>query len=672
MKISPLILQIAVPTPLYRYFDYLAPASYTNKQLIPGLRVRISFGKREVIGFLINTKTDSDIPASQLKPVLEILDSKPLLPSKLFELLLWASDYYHYPLGEVFAAALPSLLRKGFPATERKRGKVNFLKISNSHDTNSLNLNLHQQHAVDSVIQSLEHFQTFLLDGVTGSGKTEVYLQIIASVLKQNKQALILVPEIGLTPQTLARFQQRFAVPITAIHSNLTDRERLDAWLYAEAGTAQIIIGTRSAIFTPFAKLGIIIIDEEHDISFKQQDSFRYCARDLAIVRGRLEQVPVLLGSATPSLESLHNVQRKRYQYLHLPERAGSSIHPTFHLLDIRNQKLDNGLSNVLLKAIQQHVTQGGQVLLFLNRRGFAPVFICHHCGWVANCKRCDANMTLHKNPPYLQCHHCGSTRDVETQCPDCQNTQLFPLGLGTQRLEKTLAELFPNINIARIDRDSTRTKNKLHDMLDNIHSGNYKILIGTQMLAKGHHFPDVSLVAILDADSGLFSADFRATERIAQLLIQVAGRAGRAERPGEVLIQTHHPNHPLLQQLITEGYNSFTNLALHERKTANLPPYNYLTLIRAEALKKELPLNFLIQVKALAEKLSNKKITILGPVPALMPRRAGFSRAQLLLQSSQRKPLHELLKKLVIAVSELPNARRVRWSVDIDPREMA
>lgn len=665
-----MILRIAIPAPLHRFFDYLPPENFSAEQLQPGLRIQVPFGKRKLIGFLIETTSTSDLPISKLKQAIAVLDEEPVLPKKILELIRWASDYYHHPLGEVFATALPNLLCK-IDKSKRVRQTSPGGHVA-AFFCPPYKLNTNQQLAVEAIIASLDHFQAFLLNGVTGSGKTEVYLQAIAAALQTEKQALVLVPEIGLTPQTITRFQERFDVPIVSFHSGLTDRQRLDNWLLAKTGVAKIVIGTRSVIFTPLLNPGIIIIDEEHDLSFKQQEGFRYCARDLAVVRGRLENIPVVLGTATPSLETFHNAQQKRYQSLTLPDRVGDAVQPKFNIIDLRNQKLESGLSKQLLNAMQLHLQNNGQVLLFLNRRGFAPVLICQTCGWIANCLRCDAKMTLHKTPAYLQCHHCASTRAIDTECPSCQSKQLFPLGLGTQRLEYALERHFPEISIVRIDRDSTRRKGKLDDMLQNIHDGEHRILIGTQMLAKGHHFPNVTLVAVLDADSGLFSADFRASERIGQLLTQVAGRAGRAEKLGEVIIQTYHPEHPLLLHLIQQGYESFAKLALQERLAADLPPHHHLALIRAEAINKNFPLQFLNSVKKLAQQITPSHVEILGPVPSIMPRRAGRSRAQLLLQSPQRNHLHNLLNKLALKISELPTARRVRWSLDVDPREMS
>ncbi len=535
----------------------------------------------------------------------------------------------------------------------------------------ALSLNTDQSHAVAAICEQLEQFQTFLLQGVTGSGKTEVYLQCIAEVLSQNKQALILVPEIGLTPQTVARFQRRFGVPIAVFHSGLTDRERLDAWLLAKSGQAKIIIGTRSAIFTPLAQPGIIIIDESHDLSFKQQDGFRYSARDLAVVRGRLDNIPVILGSATPTLESIYNVSNGRYQRLTLSARAGNAKPPSFELIDTRNQSLQGGLSKQLIGLIKQHLQQQQQVLLFLNRRGFAPCLICNSCGWIANCRRCDARMTMHYSPSYLQCHHCGSTRNIDTHCPECASKSLQPLGAGTERLEQTLIELFPQTQITRIDRDTTRSKQALQAKLESINQGESQILVGTQMLAKGHHFPNVTLVAILDADSGFFSVDFRAPERMAQLLTQVSGRAGRGDKAGHVAIQTKNPEHPLLQELIQHDYTKFTEAALNERHSALLPPYSFMTLVRAEGMQQSAPNDFLKSVANIANALIDNTICLYGPVPAPMEKRAGRFRYQLLIQASSRQGLQKMLKQLISRVEQAKIANKIRWSIDVDPMEM-
>lgn len=681
---KPSILHIAVFAPVISRFDYLPPTGCDITQLKPGIRIKVPFGKRQIVGILLAVDSQSRIAAHKLKPVIEILDTEPVLPSRLLQLIHWTADYYHYPLGEVYATALPVLLRQGKPAQlgigkKKSHNPIcigpNTQKIENLISTNStqmpLTLNTQQQQAVRSVINSLQQFQTFLLHGVTGSGKTEVYLRIITEVLSEKKQALVLVPEISLTPQMVARFQQCFSMPIGVLHSGLTDRERLDVWVRAHNGTLGVVIGTRSAIFTPLLNPGIIIIDEEHDSSFKQQEGLRYSARDLAIVRARLEKIPVVLGSATPSLESFYNAEQKRYHLLQLTKRVGNAIHPQFHILDIRNQKLNGGLSNTLIQSIQTHLQNNGQVLLFLNRRGFAPLLFCNSCGWIAACKRCDAKLIQHHYPPLLQCHHCGSVSALITECPACQSNKLASIGQGTQRLEKTLAAHFPDIGIVRIDRDSTRRKDSLQNILNSIHSGQNRILIGTQMLAKGHHFPNVTLVAILNADGGLFSADFRASERMMQLLVQVSGRAGRAERLGEVIIQTHHPEHPLLTQLLQQNYAALAKTLLAERAIAQFPPNGHLVLFRAEAMDKQHPMDFLQQLRNLAQNLCHPTIKLLGPVPSVMEKRAGRYRAQLLMQAPERSPLHNLLKNLLEKIETLPLIRRVRWALDVDPMEI-
>jgi primosomal protein N' (replication factor Y) len=527
-----------------------------------------------------------------------------------------------------------------------------------------------QQQAIEA-ISSDRSFQVSLLDGVTGSGKTEVYLQAIARVLAQGRQTLVLIPEIGLTPQLVDRFSRRFAVPIALLHSGLSDGERLSAWQLAAKGEAQIIIGTRSAIFTPMLRPGLIIIDEEHDASFKQQDGFRYSARDVAVVRARQLDIPVVLGSATPSLESLHNALQGRYRHLLLPERAGNAIHPTMRLLDVRQQPMEEGISLHLQQAMRHHLEQGGQVMLFLNRRGYSPVLMCHDCGWHSQCPRCDANMTVYAGQQRMRCHHCASERPLPSQCPDCGSADLRPIGQGTERIEQHLQALFPEREVIRIDRDTTRRKGSMDKLLEKIHSESGQILIGTQMLAKGHHFPNVTLVGILDADQGLFSVDFRAAERMAQLIVQVAGRAGRAEKSGEVLIQTHVPDHPLLKLLVEKDYAHFARATLKERREAELPPFSHFALLRSDAVDKQAPMIFLEAARHCAEQLGHEGVWLLGPIPAPMERRAGRSRAQLLLQASSRAALHNLLNHWAGALEGIKEGRKVRWSLDVDPVEL-
>jgi primosomal protein N' (replication factor Y) len=561
-----------------------------------------------------------------------------------------------------------TLVQKGYVETQKKF----FLDVhsASSLQEEPLELNSAQQTAVTDIIASAAEFKIFLLDGVTGSGKTEVYLQTITETLARQKQVLVLVPEIGLTPQTIQRFRQRFSVEVVALHSGLSDKERLNAWITAKTGAAKIIIGTRSAIFSPFTKLGLIIVDEEHDLSFKQQEGFRYHARDLAIMRARALQIPIVLGSATASLETLCRAEQGRYVHLRLPERAGAAQPPSFQVMDIRKSDLNEGVSPQLLLAMQEHLSQGGQVMLFLNRRGFAPVLMCHTCGWAAKCKRCDARMTFHHEPRRLHCHHCDAQRGIFKKCEECGAVDLQIIGLGTERLELAVEKYFPNHSIARIDRDSTQRKGSMENLLDSIQRGDHQILIGTQMLAKGHHFPNVTLVGIIDTDGGFFSTDFRAIERMGQLILQVAGRAGRAEKAGTVIIQTRHPDHPLLQQLLRESYYYFATTLLKERAQAEMPPFAHLALFRAEAHGQEQALHFLQQIKQMVDK-SGDAVPIWGPVPAPLPRRAGRFRVQLLMQAQQRPLLQRCLKRILPEIEKIPGKQNIRWSLDVDPLDM-
>lgn len=733
---KPLIFRVAVPVPLYRLFDYLPPGEIDLSGIKPGIRLRVPFGTGKKTAFLTAIVNSSEHHPAKLKQVEKILDAVPLLQDADLRLLHWASSYYHYPPGEVFATAFPVLLRQGKPAVipqqetiqltaagqqtdpdalrraPKQRALLAYLQaqpgsltaaqlqqwdahwrhafkalqaknllsageqvpLSSAADVVSmpaLRANIEQQAAISSVIAALGQFAVFLLDGVTGSGKTEVYMQIMQTVLERRLQILVLLPEIALTPQLEARFRTRFPLPIAISHSGLTESERQSAWLRMQQGHCSILLGTRSALFTPLKNPGLIILDEEHDASFKQQEGFRFSARDLAVMRGRQQGVPVVLGSATPSLESLHNAGRQRYRYLHLPQRAGGAAEPALHVLDIRNKKLHEGLSEALLAAIEKTVSAGEQVLVFINRRGFAPTLICHACGWVARCRHCDANLVLHRRERQLRCHHCGLEDTLTESCLACAAVPLTPLGLGTERVETVLAERFPAYPLLRLDRDTARHKGALEAMLGEIERGAAKIILGTQMLAKGHHFPNVTLVAIVDADSGLFSIDFRATEKLAQLIIQVAGRAGRAEKPGHVLLQTRQPQHPLLQTLVREGYAGFAQALLTERQQAGLPPFSHQALLRVAALDAQAPAHFLKQLRGLIDARQFGGVEILGPVPAPMLRRAGKYRYQLLLQSGTRQNLHDFLDWLVAQLETLKEAKKIQWSLDVDPLDL-
>lgn len=531
-----------------------------------------------------------------------------------------------------------------------------------------IQLNAEQTDAIHSIENHAHQHAVHVLNGITGSGKTEVYLALCKSMLAANKQVLVLVPEIGLTPQLTQRFLECLDTTVVVLHSAMNDRQRYAAWFAASTKQAQLIIGTRSSIFTPIPELGLIIIDEEHDGSYKQQDGFRYNARDLAILRAKNNNIPIVLGSATPSLESLNNINEQRYSVHYLKQRANKKPLPHIKLINLCNQKLHEGMAETLLSKIKQHLEQQGQVLLFINRRGFAPLLMCHDCGWTTNCSRCDAHMTFHKRRNQLHCHHCGSQRPAPEKCDECGSTNILAIGAGTERIEHYLQDTFPDTQVSRIDRDTTRNKGSLQEKLEKAHSGESGILVGTQMLAKGHDFPNITLVCVLDTDQALFSADFRASEHLAQLITQVSGRAGRAEKAGEVLIQTHHPDHPILQTLLHSGYQAFAKSALQERKAAGLPPVRHLVLLRCESVAIQAAQTFLQQAVERARQVDIKNIDIFGPLPAPMERRAGRYRYQIMLQSDQRKDLHQFLSWWAPQLQKMVSARKVRWSLDVDP----
>lgn len=678
------ILRVAVPSPLRRSFDYTLPTDLTTVPAVlePGIRLRVPFGNRELTGILLEVSNTTLVSADKLKPAIEILDQKSLIPGHLLKLWCWAARYYQHPIGDALHTLMPTGLRGKAQAGIKNRKSDQTLTSASEpdHPDRGGELTDEQQQACAAVSAAHAQFQCFLLDGVTGSGKTEIYLQVISATLSRARQVLVLVPEISLTPQTLARFRQRFPhKTIAVMHSGLTPRQRLNAWLAAARGDADIVIGTRSAIFTPLARPGLFVIDEEHDSSFKQQDGFRYSARDLGVIRAQSDNIPILLGSATPSLESLHNAQSGRYQHLRLTRRPGNATLPITRLIDIGQQTLEDGFSSPLLQSIRQHVAKGNQALVFINRRGFAPVLQCKDCGWTAECRHCDARMTLHRTPVHLRCHHCERREPVHQHCPECQGKSMLAVGIGTERSEALLQRHFKGTRVIRVDRDATSRKHELDGLLDEISQGEPCILVGTQMLAKGHHFPAVTLVAVLDADSGLFSADFRGQEFMAQLLVQVSGRAGRADsvdRAGEVLIQTRHSTHQSLQTLINQGYHALAEQLLSERRLAGMPPYTAMAILRAEALNASAPAQFLDAARTqigqlLAQMPNGHQVHVSGPLPAPMEKRANRYRQQLLLRSPQRADLQNLLSVLCQQLEQMKSQRSVRWSVDVDPQDM-
>lgn len=732
--LAPYRIRVAVPAHVYDCFDYqISAEDYARAQV--GARVAVSFGPRNLIGVIME-KLALDAPNNpkfKLKSIQALLDDDAILDGKVLTLLTWAAQYYQFPIGEVVQSALPTLLRQGKPydllahmwrlldqhaedkikRSEKQQHAYKILKLHPAGTSeNILNLagietatlkalekkgiceayleqkdfspqsmslaqmpltaNPDQKHAIQQVLKSLSSYHAYLLDGLTGSGKTEVYLQIMHEVLKQGKQVLVLVPEIGLTPQTISRFQSRFHCHIALLHSGLTDAKRLQAWQSAQMGKASIILGTRSAIYTPLHNLGLIILDEEHDLSFKQQEGFRYHARDVALYRAHLENCPIILGSATPSMESYALVNQGKLSCLELNERAGTALLPKLHILDLKLGRKQHGFSQFLLDEMHKRLARKEQVLIFLNRRGYAPVLICESCAWQAKCPHCDANFTLHTQPyQHLHCHHCGTIHRVPDHCPQCQHTELKPIGMGTAKVEESLNELFPEFDVIRVDRDSTSRVGSWQKIYDRIQKSEPVILLGTQMLAKGHHFPFVSLVAILDIDSGLLSVDFRAPERTAQLIVQVAGRAGRGEKKGDVYLQTLRPEHPLLHTLVDGDYRQFARQTLKERQQALFPPYRYAALIRCESKSQEQNQQYLTEHAQQLRQISELNIDIWGPIPAPMERKAGRYQAHMVLLSKDRARLHYYLRAWWQNMLQHKPAS-MKLSLDVDPQEFS
>ena len=726
-------LKIALATGLRQEFTYLAPDT-TKDACLPtiGLRVHVTLGRSQRVGLIVGISQTTDVDLSKLKPIIELLDNTPLLPKDLWQLGLWSAEYYQHPVGDALMHLLPAKLRQPIPNQliqlnwqvadieaefgRAKKQQLLWQQISTLAPVFNLSqlqtigikpsqlkpflnkkwlttsypkpqdvtlklaeqglvLNAEQTHIVEHLAKVKGVFSCNLLNGVTGSGKTEVYFHAIAEQLQAGKRTLLLVPEIGLTPQLLQRLKQRFNNRVLALHSGLTEHQRLNAWQQAGLGQADIIIGTRSALFTPIPDLGLIIIDEEHDQAYKQQEGFRYHGRDLAIKRAADAKIPILLGSATPSLESLANVARGRFSQWLLTQRAGKASSQSYEVIDLRNQPQQAGISEQLQAMVQIQLDLGHQVLLMLNRRGFAPSLQCQACGATAQCPACDASMTLHRRPPRLHCHHCEHQQPVHLNCPQCQSDQLKPLGQGTERTEEQLNTLFPNTPVHRIDRDTTRKKGSLEAMLEQVHLGQPCLLVGTQMLAKGHHFPNVTLAAILDADASLFSSDFRGPEKLAQLLVQTAGRAGRAQIPGTAVIQTYQADHPTINILVNKGYNAFAQQELTSRQRSGLPPTGYMALFHAQA--KDATQAFTL-LNWLGQQVQNpvlqpltKSLLMFGPMPAFMARRAHYYRAQLQLQHPNRTQLQQLLQQLCHLLDHHPAARKIRWSLDIDPQEL-
>jgi primosomal protein N' (replication factor Y) len=657
------IVRVALDLPLPRLFDYLAPDADESDV---GRRVTVPFGTGSRTGVIVALSAASDQPGDKLKAVTEILRDMPALPAEWLALCEFCARYYQTPLGEVTSFALPPMLRRG-KLPRMKKAAVSASEPVSAPEPPRL---MAAQQAAVTAIAGIAGFHTLLLHGVTGSGKTEVYLRAIDAVLARGGQALMLVPEIALTPQLEGRVAARFPrAHIVCANSGMADAARARGFLKALSGGAQIVLGTRLAVFMPMPRLQLIIVDEEHDASFKQQEGLRYSARDVAVWRAHQLNIPVVLGSATPSLETFHHASTGRYRMLELPERAVAEAMPVVRIVDTRREKLQEGLSAALLAGLQQRLERGEQSLVFLNRRGYAPVLACPPCGWISRCQRCAANLVVHLADQRLRCHHCGFEAGIPRACPDCGNVDLLPFGRGTQRLEAMLAERFPDARVLRIDRDSASTPKKWQALLATIHAGEADILVGTQMLAKGHDFPLLTLVGAVGADAALFAADFRAPERLFAQLMQVGGRSGRADLPGEVLIQTEYPDHPLYRALVDHDYVRFARAQLEERRIAGFPPFSFQAMLRAEARSIEQSLAFLIAARSAAEPLADG-VTLYDAVPMRMQRLMTLERGQLLVESNSRPALQAFLPAWMEKLHAMKMPGGLRWHLDVDPLE--
>jgi primosomal protein N' (replication factor Y) len=722
---TPPIFQVALPVPLPQLFDYLPPAA--GPEPVVGSRVVVPFGRRKLLGVVVARSDRSELPPGRLLRIAAVPDGEPVLDAGLLGLLRWCWQYYKHAPGEVVAGALPPSLRSAdtpLPAAplhyrltaegevRRAAGpgrapvqqamlealaagpcREDALAGIGSQWRKTLAALLEhgwavpevsppgqprpqpgpaltpgQQQAVAAIAAAVGGFRCHLLDGITGSGKTEVYLRLLERVLGTGGQALVLVPEIGLTPQLLRRFRERLGLDPAVIHSGLAAGERLQAWAAARSGHAPLVVGTRSALFTPLPRLRLIVLDEEHDSSFKQQDGFRYSARDVAVKRAAEAGVPIVLGSATPSLESLSNALENRYAWHRLRERATRAQLPAWRVLDMRQHGRFHGLSQAALDAVEAALGRGEQAMVFLNRRGYAPVLMCQDCGWHGDCERCDAHLTWHRAAGRLVCHHCGSARRAPALCPDCQADALTGAGEGTQQLEEALERHFPGVPVLRFDRDRVARKGTLDRQIEQVRAGGPCLLVGTQMLAKGHHFPGMTLVVIVNVDQALYSADYRALERMGQIIQQVAGRAGRSDKAGTVILQTLHPEHPALALLLGEGYEAYARWLLQERREAGLPPAGYQALLRADAHERAQVERFLNEA---ARRFPQGRAQVYGPMPAIMERMGGRSRMYLVLQAAGRADLHAQVDAWLPQLRDLKSGRRVRWSVDMDPQEL-
>ena len=727
-----MVVAVAVFAPLRQTFDYWLPKRFQSVDNLIGTRVLVPFGRSTRVGVVLNRKSSSEVEQEKLKAIVDLLDERPLLDGENLELARWAARYYHHPLGEVIAAMLPTRLRRprslppvkhhawqitasgkqGLDALGRNAGRQKDVlrllsagplapqalsslefawrpvikrllakgwieqidcdtpPVPNARVEPGVVLTEEQNDAARMIIESFSAFRAIVLQGVTGSGKTEVYLAVIECCLDRGGQSLVLVPEIGLTKQLVDRFQARFGDRVGVIHSGLTDRERASTWALCMRREVRVLVGTRSAVWVPMPDLALVVVDEEHDQSYKQQEGFRYSARDIATVRAQQGGFPVVLGSATPSLESLANVERGKYARAVISSRPRDIPMPLISCVDVRGLELTAGLSDALIDSIRTHLDRGEQALLFLNRRGYSPLLICRNCGEPQRCDWCDAYVVFHKALGVTRCHHCDRQWHANRRARCCEDAEIAQIGLGTERIEEAITELFPDKRVRRLDRDSVRRKGYYEDVITAVAGGEVDILIGTQMVAKGLDFAGVTLVGVVDADSRLYSVDFRADERLAQLLLQVAGRAGRTMTQGRVLIQTHHPHHPVLRRIIDHGYNAYADAALRERREAGLPPYSAMAIIRAESARPTGALDFLRLARSLLVERAVARVEVSYPIPALMERRAGKYRALVVIRASRRSHTGQLISDHMERLEDLARQMRVRWSLDIDPQD--
>jgi len=669
---KPCIVSVALDVPLTRNFDFAWPIEWpaaTDADI--GRIVVVPFGSQSLVGLVTAVNQTSEVAPDKLRAIAAITIDIPALSRDVISLIRFCETYYHAPFGQIAINVIPPALRS--PTRTLKPRPSRAVDATPRAIAIGPNLNHEQQHAVAAITKAHAKFAAFLLEGITGSGKTEVYLSAIAATLARGEQALVLVPEINLTPAFLKHVSARFPNHrIAPAHSGMAAIARLNAWRDAQAGEADIVIGTRLSVFTPMPRLRLIVVDEEHDQSYKQQEGVRYSARDVAVFRASELKCPIVLGSATPAIETLDNVRRGRFTHLKLTARAVTNAQlPTVNFIHLDSEKAPHGLTGSLIDAIKATIAKGEQAMVFINRRGYAPALVCATCGWMPECKRCSARMVFHRAIGKLKCHHCGAERRAPTVCDHCGSTEVNPAGHGSERIEDALHDAIPGARIARVDRDATRRKGSAEKIFADTAKGDVDILVGTQMLAKGHDFPKLTLVGVVNADGAVFSADFRAAERMAQQLMQVAGRAGRAALPGRVLIQTRFIEHPVYQAVASHRYAEFVAAALAERRVMHLPPYSYLALLKVEA-KDAMKLDqFCETAQQLANDYAKKfDVRVWDPVAATLARKAGYSRKQLMVQSDKRSALQPFLAAWIADIRQR-DARHIKWVIDVDPIEV-